>query len=666
MTSRYHPPVALDGYAAIRQYVDRLLESVSGMKVLILDGLTTQIVSAVYSQTEILQKSVYLVTRIEADASSSLEEEGTASTSAAATASMKAVCLLRPTAANVELLIRHHFDPKHNQQQQRRKYSEYHVYFTGFLHTKSLKVLAERDAEQQQIACVREYYADFVPVNGDLWTLALPRKHNLPMTVSAGTSWAPKHVDDFERCGAGITSMLLALQRRPSQCGIRYARYSPCSEELAREIHEIIMGKSAPADTTSNNHNRDVDEYGRERNEELFRFRTSSSTKKFLVLILDRRHDPVTPLLSQWTYQAMIHELLGLNNQRVVLRGAPNISKDLEEVVVNEADDFFRSNKHKNFGELGDEIQRLCQNYQKQTAQHDTQNLNSIEDMQNFLDKFPELRSQSHVVSKHVAIMSELARIVEHTSLMDVSQFEQTLADPDTFDPQAHWRELVEKLESDRIKIPDKLRLGLLYALKYEHTTNLHALQNLMRQQAVPPDLVALVPVILRYGGSQARTGNGMGTDGLFVFQSADHRAVAQQLVSKFTKNIVSNIQGGGMDNVYTQHVPVLLHVLQQVARGKLSAKEFPIVPGSVVPAATASTVTTSSARALSDEDAINSAIIPEEVLVFMVGGITYEEGTKVAEFNVMHHGRLRVVLAGGTIHNSTSFLDELQATAAF
>jgi vacuolar protein sorting-associated protein 45 len=286
--------------------------------------------------------------------------------------------------------------------------------------------------------------------------------------------------------------------------------------------------------------------------------------------------------------------------------------------------------------------------------------------MQNFLDKFPELRSQSHVVSKHVAIMSELARIVEHTSLMDVSQFEQTLADPDTFDPQAHWRELVEKLESDRIKIPDKLRLGLLYALKYEHTTNLHALQNLMRQQAVPPDLVALVPVILRYGGSQARTGNGMGTDGLFVFQSADHRAVAQQLVSKFTKNIVSNIQGGGMDNVYTQHVPVLLHVLQQVARGKLSAKEFPIVPGSVVPAATASTVTTSSARALSDEDAINSAIIPEEVLVFMVGGITYEEGTKVAEFNVMHHGRLRVVLAGGTIHNSTSFLDELQATAAF
>lgn len=31
-----------------------------------------------------------------------------------------------------------------------------------------------------------------------------------------------------------------------------------------------------------------------------------------MVLILDRREDPITPLLNQWTYQAMLHELIGL------------------------------------------------------------------------------------------------------------------------------------------------------------------------------------------------------------------------------------------------------------------------------------------------------------------------------------------------------------------
>jgi vacuolar protein sorting-associated protein 45 len=30
------------------------------------------------------------------------------------------------------------------------------------------------------------------------------------------------------------------------------------------------------------------------------------------ILVLDRREDPVTPLLNQWTYQAMIHEHLGM------------------------------------------------------------------------------------------------------------------------------------------------------------------------------------------------------------------------------------------------------------------------------------------------------------------------------------------------------------------
>jgi|ERR1700722_2434890 len=48
-----------------------------------------------------------------------------------------------------------------------------------------------------------------------------------------------------------------------------------------------------------------------------------------LLLILDRRNDPVTPLLSQWTYQAMVHELLGIQNGRVDLSLVPDIRPEL-------------------------------------------------------------------------------------------------------------------------------------------------------------------------------------------------------------------------------------------------------------------------------------------------------------------------------------------------
>lgn len=40
---------------------------------------------------------------------------------------------------------------------------------------------------------------------------------------------------------------------------------------------------------------------------------------KTLLLILDRREDPITPLLNQWTYQAMLHELAGISNNKVDL-----------------------------------------------------------------------------------------------------------------------------------------------------------------------------------------------------------------------------------------------------------------------------------------------------------------------------------------------------------
>jgi len=59
----------------------------------------------------------------------------------------------------------------------------------------------------------------------------------------------------------------------------------------------------------------------------LFDFRPTAVPP--VLLILDRRNDPVTPLLSQWTYQAMVHELIGIQNGRVDLSGAPDITDDL-------------------------------------------------------------------------------------------------------------------------------------------------------------------------------------------------------------------------------------------------------------------------------------------------------------------------------------------------
>lgn len=52
----------------------------------------------------------------------------------------------------------------------------------------------------------------------------------------------------------------------------------------------------------------------------------------------------------------------------------------------------------------------------------------------------------------------------------------------------------------------------------------------------------------------------------------------------------------------------------------------------------------------------------PLEVVVFIIGGATYEEALAVHQYNNAGH---RVILGGTTIHNSDTFVNEIiQATA--
>ena len=398
----------LNGIESIRQYIDRLITGdgrCQGMKVLLLDASTTQILSCVSSQSEILSREVYLVSRLDDSTSSNtnknknggsmmssdinsleLTEENNPDNNQVS--HMKAVCYLRPTQINIGLLVKELASPR---------FSEYHIYFSGILPMNLLTLLAESDLNDR-VCQVQEFYADFLPINPDL--LSLNCRNTLPMSVamsspsSSHTQQREYYNNLYQRNVTGLQSMLLAMKRQPAV--IRYQKSSKMAKQLATDIGESIAS------------------------DQIFHFRRgsgggrgSSGSNTMLLLILDRMDDPVTPLLSQWTYQAMVHELLGLNNSRVILKGVPNVAKDLEEVVLSSApnhDTFFQKHRYSNFGELGEAIQKLLQDYQAQSKVHQVSNLKSIEDMQQFMDKYPELRSQSHTVSKHVAIMGELAR----------------------------------------------------------------------------------------------------------------------------------------------------------------------------------------------------------------------------------------------------------------
>lgn len=92
-----------------------------------------------------------------------------------------------------------------------------------------------------------------------------------------------------------------------------------------------------------------------------------------------------------------------------------------------------------------------------------------------------------------------------------------------------------------------------------------------------------------------------------------------------------------GVENVYTQHSPRLEATLQDLIKGRLREQLYPFVEGG---------------GTTRDK--------PQDVIVFMIGGTTYEEAKMVAQINASTPG-VRVVLGGTAVHNSSSFLDEVE-----
>jgi hypothetical protein len=196
----------------------------------------------------------------------------------------------------------------------------------------------------------------------------------------------------------------------------------------------------------------------------LFDFRKADTPP--ILLILDRKNDPVTPLLSQWTYQALVHEMIGIQNGRVDLSYVADIRPEMKEVVLSyDHDSFYQKNMFLNLGDLGANIKQYVDEYQ--VKHKSSKNIESIADMKKFVEDYPEFRKLAGNVSKHVTLVSELSRLVAKEDLLQVGELEQNLAciENHAIDSKA----VEELLLNPNISDTSKIRITLLYALRYEN-----------------------------------------------------------------------------------------------------------------------------------------------------------------------------------------------------
>merc|ERR1740130_474181 len=231
----------------------------------------------VFSQSDILSHEVFLVERIDATASNHERMRH-----------LNAICFLRPTNQNFLLLSKELKSPKYN---------EYHVFFTNVVPHMRLEQIACCD-EYEVVQQVQEFFADVYAVNHEVFSLNLPSTSKLTEDQSRWTSYEE---NNFDRTVEGLLAACLTLRMLPA---IRYTSASELTRQVAYRLQSRITEEQTLFETIE---------------------RDKKGEASPVLLILDRRNDPVTPLLNQWTYQAMLHELLGMDNNRIDMTKVPGI-----------------------------------------------------------------------------------------------------------------------------------------------------------------------------------------------------------------------------------------------------------------------------------------------------------------------------------------------------
>lgn len=504
-----------------RGYMDRIVPPDNSMKVLLLDASTTRMVSIVMSQSELLRRGVFLVQTIDAPRT--------------AMTSMRCVIFVRPNSLTAVM-----------EEIGSGRYREYVVIFTSGVSATSLDMLAGSD-RRERVVHVEECFMDWAALHRDLVMVSPASSFTAALSASRVSS------GECRRIAEGIASLMVALRRKPT---VRIQQNSVLAKRVITDLDAILRSDA-----------------------ELYDYKA----RETVMLIVDRSDDPLTPLLSPWTYQAMLHEMITLDHHTLRLPDAPPGDVGL---VFNPMDDsFFAKVMFMNWGEVCQQVIAFVDECKK--SLNIDRGTASMEEIKAFLSKLPQTKQLAGSVTKHTDATSFLSQEIKKRKLLEVSMLEQDMSAA-TSSPNDHWSRLAELARGGGVGEDDLLRLAMIYHLRYEKAGAKSRTEEL---QLIGRHIPTFIRKLRDYYGSESPTGP--------LFPGGN---VMQSVVS-FVKGLSDE------RNIYTQHEPLLRRQVLALGQGKLDLQQYPVVLG---PAHT----------------------VPRDVVIVQLGGSTYAEAALVHRIN--------------------------------
>ncbi|XP_061961505.1 protein transport Sec1a-like isoform X1 [Populus nigra] len=189
------------------------------------------------------------------------------------------------------------------------------------------------------------------------------------------------------------------------------------------------------------------------------------------LLILDRSIDQIAPVIHEWTYDAMCHDLLEMDGNKYVveLPSKTGGSPEKKEVLLEDQDLVWRELRHAHIADASERLHDKMTTFvsknkaaQMQQSARDGSEI-STRDLQKIVQALPKYNEQVEKLTLHIEIAGKINSVIRELGLRDLGQLEQDLVFGD-----AGAKDVISFLRTKQDASPEnKLRLLMIYACVY-------------------------------------------------------------------------------------------------------------------------------------------------------------------------------------------------------
>ena len=468
-----------------------------------------------------------------------------------------------------------------------------------------------------------------------------------------------------------LTTLCITLNEYPN---IRYQASSQLAKIIATKLNQsLIEYKKANPDFIV--HGEDA----------------SSDRDRGQLLIVDRIFDPVTPLMHEYTYQAMANDLLAIDEHGMIHyeTNTEKGEKVKKEAILNsEADELWVEHRHKHIAKVISSIkERMDDILQTSSGAKLAKKKGADLDMTAMATAVKDLPQYQQTMSdlgRHVAIATMCMKEFAVQSLLDISSVEQTLSTGvDDEGNEVKGRKAVDLVINaltghSNMDKNQKLRLLLIFLITQRPVSTDDRRQVIASARLSNADQQILANMTNLLDSNHYDDSTTAGTNSSSnANSSATKGGFLSSIFGKSSRpaeKIAPTAEGEYTD---TRHISVIKQLLERTINGQLTVERFPSL-GPSVPISSDSKSTAQSVRkykgterwgiaggtanatsgAAGGGKVSTSNLVGGRIIAFVAGGVSY---TEVRDgYELMQKEGREIIIGGSHMVTPNDYMDNV------